>query len=59
MSTQLKPVPEGGLTKTLASKIKAAVKSAEVAATCEWLISEGYATDKDHARQLVESAFYE
>lgn len=52
-------VQPGGLSKSLIRTIKAAVKSAEVATTCEWLVSEGYATDLTHARELVNSAFYE
>lgn len=49
-------VQPGGLSKSLIKTIKAAVKSAEVAHTCDWLVSEGYASDLAHARELVESA---
>jgi hypothetical protein len=52
-------VQPGGLSKSLIRKIKAAVSSAAVATTCEWLVSEGYATDLSHARELVNSACYE
>jgi len=52
-------VQPGGLSKKLRSTIKAAVKSAEIATTCEWLVSEGYASGAPHARELVDSAFYE
>lgn len=52
-------VQPGGMTKQLQKHIKAAVKSAEVATTCEWLVSEGYASDIAHARELVDSAHYE
>ena len=51
-------VQPGGLSKKLQSAIKAAVKSAEVATTCEWLVSEGYASDKAHARELVDAVIY-
>lgn len=50
-------VQPGGLSKSLIRKIKGAVRSAEVATTCEWLVTEGYATDLSHARELVNSAF--
>ena len=52
-------IQPGGLSKSLIRTIRAAGKSAEVATTCEWLVSEGYATDLIHARELVNSAFYE
>jgi hypothetical protein len=51
-------VQPGGLSKKLQRTIKAAVKSAEVATTCEWLVSEGYASDKAHARELVDAVIY-
>lgn len=56
MAAKSKIVQPGGLNKRLISTIKAAVKSAEVAHTCDWLVSEGYASDVAHARELVESA---
>lgn len=49
-------VQPGGLHKELISDIEAAVKTSEVAHTCEWLVSEGYASDEAHARELVNSA---
>lgn len=49
-------VQPGALSKKLIKTIKSAVKSAAVATTCEWLVSEGYASDEAHARELVESA---
>lgn len=51
-------VQPGGLSKKLQGTIKAAVKSAEVATTCEWLVSEDYASDKAHARELVDAVIY-
>lgn len=56
MATKIKIVPSGGLNKQLIVTIKAAVKSSEVAHTCDWLVSEGYASDAVHARELVNSA---
>lgn len=44
------------LSKSLKATIKASVKSAEVATTCEWLVSEGYASDDAHARKLIDVA---
>ncbi|MGO4801115.1 hypothetical protein ACEN2T_17695 [Pseudomonas sp. W22_MBD1_FP4] len=49
-------VQPGGLKKRLIGTIKAAVRTAEVATTCEWLVDQGYASDIDHARELVNSA---
>lgn len=45
------PVP-----KTLLRTIRASVKSAAQTTTCEWLISEGYASDEALARKLVSVA---
>ncbi|NMZ14938.1 hypothetical protein HBO07_27135 [Pseudomonas proteolytica] len=56
MATKIKIVQSGGLNKQLIVTIKAAVKSSEVAHTCDWLVSEGYASDAVHARELVNSA---
>lgn len=47
-----------GLSNMLQGTIKAAIKSAEVATNCEWLLSEGYASDMAHARELVNAAIY-
>lgn len=52
----IKIVQPGGLSKELIATIKAAVTSSAVAHTCDWLISEGYASDSAHARELVDSA---
>lgn len=52
-------IKPGGLKKRLISTIRAAVRTSEVAHTCEWLVSEGYASDLTHAGELVNSAFYE
>ena len=51
-------VQPGGLTKSLCRTIRAAVKTAEVTLTCDWLVSEGYASNTDHARELIDGAFY-
>lgn len=51
-------IQTGGLNKSLCRTIRAAVKSAEVAHTCDWLVSEGYASDTAHARELIDGAFY-
>ncbi|MFL1449248.1 hypothetical protein ACI77O_12705 [Pseudomonas tritici] len=52
-------VQPGGLTKELQELFRDAVKTSEVAHTCEWLVSEGYASDIAQARELVDGAFYE
>lgn len=52
-------VMPGGLKKRLINTIKAAVRTSEIAHTCDWLVSEGYASDEAHARELVSAAFYE
>lgn len=52
----IKIVQPGGLSNQLIATIKAAVTSSAVAHTCDWLISEGYASDSAHARELVDSA---
>ncbi|ANF89288.1 hypothetical protein A7J50_5974 (plasmid) [Pseudomonas antarctica] len=56
MAAKTKTVQPGGLNKRLIGTLKAAVKSSEVAHTCEWLVIEGYASDAAHARELVSSA---
>lgn len=56
MATKNKIVQPGGLNKRLIGTIKAAVNSSAIAHTCDWLISEGYASDVDHAHELVRSA---
>lgn len=56
MEAKTKIIQPGGLNKRLIGTIKAAVKSSEVAHTCEWLVIEGYASDAAHARELVNSA---
>lgn len=56
MAAKTKIVQPGGLNKQLIATIKAAVKSSAVAHTCDWLVSEGYASDAAHARELVSSA---
>lgn len=50
-------VMPGGLKKRLVSTIRAAVRTSEVAHTCDWLVSEGYASDLTHAGELVNAAF--
>lgn len=49
-------VQPGGLSKSLSQTIKASLKSAAEASTCDWLINQGYASDHVHARELVEAA---
>lgn len=49
-------VKPGGLNTRLVGTIQAAVKTAGIATTCDWLVSEGYASDVSHARQLIRSA---
>lgn len=56
MAAKSKIVQPGGLNNRLIGTIKAAVRSAEVAHTCDWLVSEGYASCVAHAHELVESA---
>jgi len=56
MAGKTKLVQPGGLNKRLIGTIKAAVKSSAVAHTCEWLVTEGYASDVAHARELVDSS---
>lgn len=56
MSAKTKIVEPGGLNKRLIGTIKAAVNSSAVVHTCDWLVSEGYASDTAHARELVNSA---
>lgn len=51
-----KLVRPGGLNTKLIGTIKAAVRTAEVTTTCDWLVSEGYASDLSHARELIQSA---
>jgi hypothetical protein len=58
MAVKSKIVQPGCLSQRLIRTIRAAVKSAEVATTCEWLVSEGYASDLVHARELVEASLY-
>nr|WP_192963493.1 hypothetical protein [Pseudomonas fluorescens]CEK42336.1 hypothetical protein PQBR57_0383 [Pseudomonas fluorescens SBW25] len=50
-------VKAGRLKKRLISTIRAAVRTSEVAHTCDWLVSEGYASDIAHACELVNAAF--
>jgi hypothetical protein len=52
-----KLVLPGGLTKQLIRTIKASVKSAAIPSTCDWLVNQGYASDHDHARELVEASY--
>lgn len=56
MAIKTKIVQPGGLNKRLIATIQAAVKSAEIATTCDWLIDQGYAYDVTHVRELVSSA---
>ncbi|MGE8063886.1 hypothetical protein [Pseudomonas sp. NPDC089569] len=62
MTTKAIEVPQGrivdprAMSKSLIKTIKAAVKSSAVTTTCEWLVSEGYASDLVHASELVETA---
>ncbi|MGN7496413.1 hypothetical protein [Pseudomonas lactis] len=56
MAIKTKIVQPGGLNKRLIATIQAAVKSAEIATTCDWLIDQGYASDVTHVRELVSSA---
>ncbi len=56
MAVKTTIVQPGGLNKRLIATIKAAVKSAEVATTCEWLVDQGYASGATHAQELVSSA---
>lgn len=56
VDAKAKLITPGELNKRLISTIKAAVRTSEVAHTCEWLISEGMASDEAHARELVNSA---
>ena len=51
-----KLVLPGGLKPRLVGTIKAAVNTAGVASTCDWLVSEGHASDAGHARELIRSA---
>lgn len=51
-----KTVKLGGLKKRMIGTIKAAAKSSGIAHTCDWLISEGYASDASHARELVDAS---
>ncbi|WP_421526901.1 hypothetical protein [Pseudomonas brenneri] len=53
----IRVVKPGGLKKRLISTIRAAVRTSEVAHTCDWLVSEGYASDLAHAAELVNAAF--
>jgi len=56
MVATTKIIQPGGLKKRLIGTIKAAVKSSSVAHTCDWLVSEGYASDAVHASELVNAA---
>lgn len=51
-----KLVQPGGLKTRQIGTIQAAVKTAGVATTCDWLVREGYASDVDYARELIRSA---
>ncbi|WHT75596.1 hypothetical protein [Pseudomonas rhodesiae] len=51
-----KLVRPSGLDTKLIGTIRAAVRTAEIATTCDWLVSEGYASDDSHARELIQSA---
>nr|WP_290467336.1 hypothetical protein [Pseudomonas fluorescens] len=55
MAAKTKNVQPGKLNKRLIGTIRAAVNSSAVAHTCDWLVSEGYASGAAHARELVNS----
>jgi hypothetical protein len=51
-------IKSGALTKQLIKLIRALVQSVAVAGACEWLESKGYASDEEHARELINTALY-